>query len=75
MPARTSWHWPSVTFPTTSWFPREAPLRRINGTAVFIATIVATTGALVFPMWSYADRGGTGQANVAAGTVNTEWGR
>ena len=49
-------------------------MRRINGTAVLIAAIVATTGALVFPVWSYGDRGGTGQANVAAGTVNTEWG-
>ena len=49
-------------------------MRRINGTAVLIAAIVATTGALVFPVWSYGDRAGTGQANVAAGTVNTEWG-
>ncbi|WP_427919440.1 DUF4142 domain-containing protein [Streptomyces sp. cg40] len=49
-------------------------MRRINGTTVLIAAIFATTGALVFPVWSYADRAGTGQANVAAGTVNTQWG-
>ncbi|MER6209553.1 MULTISPECIES: DUF4142 domain-containing protein [unclassified Streptomyces] len=49
-------------------------MRRINGTAVLITAIVATTGALAFPVWSYSDRAGTGQANVAAGTVNTEWG-
>ncbi|MET7571326.1 DUF4142 domain-containing protein [Streptomyces sp. NPDC005492] len=49
-------------------------MRRINGTAVLIAAIVATTGALAFPVWSYGDRSGTGQANVAAGTVNTQWG-
>jgi len=47
---------------------------RINGTALLIAALVVTLGALVFPMWSYADRSGTGQANVAAGTVNTQWG-
>ncbi|MET7477680.1 DUF4142 domain-containing protein [Streptomyces sp. NPDC005648] len=47
---------------------------RINGTAFLIAALVATLGALAFPVWSYADRSGTGQANVAAGTVNTQWG-
>jgi putative membrane protein len=49
-------------------------LRRINGTALIIAALVATAAALAFPVWSYADRSGTGQANVAAGTVNTRWG-
>ncbi|MEU6143822.1 DUF4142 domain-containing protein [Streptomyces sp. NPDC047081] len=48
--------------------------RRVNGTTFLIAAIVATIGALAFPVWSYADRSGTGQANVAAGTVNTQWG-
>jgi len=47
---------------------------RINGTALLVAAIVVTLGAIAFPMWSYADRLGTGQANVAAGTVNTQWG-
>ncbi|WP_406356027.1 DUF4142 domain-containing protein [Streptomyces sp. NBC_00658] len=49
-------------------------MRRINGTALVMAALVATVGALAFPVWSYADRSGTGQANVAAGTVNTRWG-
>jgi putative membrane protein len=49
-------------------------LRRINGTAFIIAALVATVGALAFPLWSYADRSGTGQANLAAGTVSTRWG-
>lgn len=49
-------------------------MRRINGTALIIAALVATAAALAFPVWSYADRSGTGQANVAAGTVNTRWG-
>jgi putative membrane protein len=49
-------------------------LRRINGTALVIAALVATVGALAFPVWSYADRSGTGAANLAAGTVNTRWG-
>ncbi|NGO77166.1 DUF4142 domain-containing protein [Streptomyces sp. YC504] len=49
-------------------------LRRVNGTALIIAALVATLGALAFPVWSYADRSGTGQANVDAGTVSTQWG-
>ncbi|MCH5672293.1 DUF4142 domain-containing protein [Streptomyces gilvus] len=47
---------------------------RINGTTFLVAALVATVGAIAFPVWSYADRSGTGQANVAAGTVNTQWG-
>ncbi|RII17708.1 hypothetical protein DSC45_12470 [Streptomyces sp. YIM 130001] len=49
-------------------------LRRINGTALIIAALVATLGALAFPVWSYADRSGTGEANLDAGTVATQWG-
>ncbi|MFD9460064.1 DUF4142 domain-containing protein [Streptomyces sp. NPDC060027] len=49
-------------------------MRRINGSALVIAALVATLGALAFPVWSYADRSGTGQANLAAGTVSTPWG-
>ena len=47
---------------------------RINGTALLIAALVATLGAVAFPVWSYSDRSGTGEANLAAGTVNTQWG-
>ncbi|MFI6088746.1 DUF4142 domain-containing protein [Streptomyces sp. Je 1-332] len=49
-------------------------MRRINGTALIIAALVVTLGALAFPMWSYADRSGTGPANLAAGSVATQWG-
>ncbi|RVU22809.1 DUF4142 domain-containing protein [Streptomyces antnestii] len=49
-------------------------MRRINGTALVIAALVATLGALAFPIWSYADRSGTGQADLNAGSVATPWG-
>lgn len=49
-------------------------MRRVNGTTLILAALVATLGALAFPIWSYADRSGTGQANLAAGTVSTQWG-
>ncbi|MFE0101987.1 DUF4142 domain-containing protein [Streptomyces sp. NPDC059009] len=47
---------------------------RVNSTALIIVALVATLGALAFPVWSYADRSGTGQADLAAGTVATRWG-
>ncbi len=53
---------------------RTMPIRHINGTALIIAALVVTAGALAFPVWSYADRSGTGEANLAAGTVATRWG-
>lgn len=49
-------------------------MRRINGTALIIAALVATLGALAYPVWSYADRSGTGQANLDASSVATQWG-
>ncbi|MET7452215.1 DUF4142 domain-containing protein [Streptomyces sp. NPDC005574] len=49
-------------------------MQRINATSLVIAGLVATVGALAFPVWSYADRSGTGEANLAAGTVSTPWG-
>ncbi|HET6857654.1 MAG TPA: DUF4142 domain-containing protein [Streptomyces sp.] len=49
-------------------------MRRINGTALIIAALVATLGALAFPVWSYADRSGTGEANLNASSVGTQWG-
>ncbi|MFI0235927.1 DUF4142 domain-containing protein [Streptomyces sp. NPDC016845] len=49
-------------------------MRRVNGTTLILAALVATLGALAFPIWSYADRSGTGQANLDAGTVSTQWG-
>jgi putative membrane protein len=49
-------------------------LRRINGSAIAGLALIITVGALAFPVWSYSDRSGTGQANMAATTVNTQWG-
>ncbi|MCS0635492.1 DUF4142 domain-containing protein [Streptomyces sp. LP05-1] len=49
-------------------------MRWINGSVLIIAALVATIGALAFPVWSYADRSGTGQANLDAATVATQWG-
>lgn len=49
-------------------------MRRINGTALIIAALAVTVGALAFPVWSYADRSGTGQANLNASSVATQWG-
>jgi predicted outer membrane protein len=49
-------------------------LRHINGTALIIAALLATVAALAFPVWSYAERSGTGQANLNASTVATPWG-
>lgn len=47
-------------------------MRRINGTALIIAALVATLGALAYPVWSYADRSGTGQADLHASTTATQ---
>ncbi|MEV0221591.1 DUF4142 domain-containing protein [Streptomyces sp. NPDC050704] len=49
-------------------------MRRINGTALVIVALAGTLGALAFPVWSYTDRSGTGEANLAAGSVPTRWG-
>ncbi|MGW0732729.1 DUF4142 domain-containing protein [Streptomyces sp. NPDC002851] len=50
------------------------PPRRINGSVLIIVALVATLGALAFPVWSYADRSGTGEANLEASSVPTRWG-
>ena len=47
---------------------------RFNHSALVIAALTTTIAALSFPVWSYADRSGTGVSNMAAGTVNTQWG-
>ncbi|MEU6225349.1 DUF4142 domain-containing protein [Streptomyces sp. NPDC047042] len=47
---------------------------RFNHSALVIAALTTTIAALSFPVWSYNDRSGTGVANVAASTVNTQWG-
>lgn len=47
---------------------------RLNGSVYASLALVVTVGALAFPVWSYADRSGTAQANMAASTVSTQWG-
>lgn len=49
-------------------------MQRVNGSVIASLALVVTVGALAFPVWSYADRSGTAQANMAASTVNTQWG-
>ncbi|WP_030544355.1 DUF4142 domain-containing protein [Streptomyces albus] len=49
-------------------------MRRINGTAAILVAIAATIGALIYPIWSYEDRSGTGLASLQAQTVSTKWG-
>ncbi|WP_329124336.1 DUF4142 domain-containing protein [Streptomyces sp. NBC_01465] len=49
-------------------------MRSITGTTLVVVALTATISALLFPIWSYADRSGTGVANLNAGTVNTRWG-
>ncbi|MCX4830052.1 DUF4142 domain-containing protein [Streptomyces sp. NBC_00006] len=47
---------------------------RVNGTALIVTGLVATLAALVFPLWSYADRSGTGLDELNAQTVSTRFG-
>ncbi|MFG2723226.1 DUF4142 domain-containing protein [Streptomyces sp. NPDC048416] len=49
-------------------------MRRLNGTGLLIAVLVATIGALAFPVWSYADRAATPQANLNSASTPTAWG-
>ncbi|GGX51289.1 DUF4142 domain-containing protein [Streptomyces fructofermentans] len=45
-----------------------------SGTGLVIAGLVATLAAMAFPLWSYADRSGTGVDALNAGTVSTGYG-
>lgn len=47
---------------------------RVNGTALIVTGLVATLAALVFPVWSFADRSGTGLDTLDSGTVATRYG-
>ncbi|MEU1078403.1 MULTISPECIES: DUF4142 domain-containing protein [unclassified Streptomyces] len=51
-------------------------MRRIflSGTGLVVIALTATIAALLYPVWSYADRSGTGLANLNAGSVPTRWG-
>ncbi|MET7477678.1 DUF4142 domain-containing protein [Streptomyces sp. NPDC005648] len=46
----------------------------ISGTGVIITGLLATLLALIFPIWSYADRSGTGVDVLNAQTVSTSYG-
>ncbi|MFJ6833788.1 DUF4142 domain-containing protein [Streptomyces sp. NPDC091209] len=46
----------------------------VSGTGLIIAALVATMVALAFPIWSYADRSGTGLDTLTAQTVPTAFG-
>jgi predicted outer membrane protein len=48
--------------------------RLVNGTGLIVAGLTATLVAMVFPIWSYADRSGTGVATLNASTVSTQYG-
>ncbi|WP_372345391.1 DUF4142 domain-containing protein [Streptomyces sp. KL116D] len=47
---------------------------RVSGTGLIVTALVATLAALVFPIWSYADRSGTGLDTLNAQTVSTRFG-
>ncbi|MFG3282575.1 DUF4142 domain-containing protein [Streptomyces sp. NPDC048111] len=48
--------------------------RSLSGTGLVVTALTATLLALLFPVWSYADRSGTPLADLNAGTVPTRWG-
>lgn len=45
-----------------------------SGTGLIVAGLTATLIALIFPVWSYADRSGTGVSVLNATTVTTQYG-
>ncbi|MFG3505442.1 DUF4142 domain-containing protein [Streptomyces sp. NPDC047821] len=49
-------------------------MRHHTGTGLVVVALTATVAALVFPLWSYADRSGTPPDRLAAGSVPTRWG-
>ena len=46
----------------------------VSGTGIIITGLTATLLALIFPVWTYADRSGTGVAVLNAETVSTSYG-
>ncbi|MEU6992740.1 DUF4142 domain-containing protein [Streptomyces sp. NPDC046465] len=48
--------------------------RTINGTGLIVAGLIATLAALLFPLWSYEDRSGTGLDRLNAEAVSTDFG-
>ncbi|GAA3826779.1 DUF4142 domain-containing protein [Streptomyces chiangmaiensis] len=48
--------------------------RLLSGTGIIITLLAGTLAALIFPVWSYADRSGTGLDTLNAQTVPTNYG-
>ncbi|MFJ4832558.1 DUF4142 domain-containing protein [Streptomyces sp. NPDC088747] len=46
----------------------------VSGTGLIVTALTATLAALAFPIWSYADRSGTGVAALNTQTVSTQFG-
>jgi predicted outer membrane protein len=46
----------------------------LSGTGIIVIGLLATLIALIFPIWSYADRSGTGVSTLNAGSVPTRYG-
>ncbi|MFF4210283.1 DUF4142 domain-containing protein [Streptomyces sp. NPDC001796] len=46
----------------------------LSGTGILIILLAGTLAALVFPVWSYADRSGTGVDTLNAQSVSTQYG-
>ncbi|KUJ35735.1 Tat pathway signal sequence domain protein [Streptomyces sp. NRRL F-5122] len=56
---------------------RSRPVRGrgiFSGTGLLITLLAGTLAALIFPVWSYADRSGTGLDTLNAQTVPTDYG-
>jgi predicted outer membrane protein len=56
---------------------RSRPVRGrgvLSGTGILIILLAGTLAALIFPVWSYADRSGTGVDTLNAQTVSTQYG-
>ncbi|MFC7302853.1 DUF4142 domain-containing protein [Streptomyces monticola] len=49
-------------------------MRTLTGTGLIVLGLTATLAALLFPVWSYADRSGTGLDTLDAQTVSTRFG-
>ncbi|KAF4410357.1 DUF4142 domain-containing protein [Streptomyces lycii] len=73
-PVRRPGHRIRPSRPASAPPQQETSLRRINGTSLILLAIAATVGVLIFPIWAYEDRSGTGLANLEAETVSTDWG-
>ncbi|MEU7041639.1 DUF4142 domain-containing protein [Streptomyces varsoviensis] len=49
-------------------------MRSLTGTGLVVAALAATVAALLFPVWSYRDRVGTGAVDLTARSMATRYG-